>query len=449
MLVPTPPAKESGGKQRAKKAKKGQDDPYGHSAGCPERGSPPHPAALATASRAELLRLTVTVPDSINPDEFQRWGLSLGYALRIGMRHVYMLDGPEIEFELEGPWKVSNNGVLHTAAALTFVDPGLGGSGYLQRIADEFHVVALRALDHLDHPNCDRACYRCLKSYQNQRFHDMLEWPRITADLEMLAASAPARRRLETGDIDDPKPWLEAFAAGVGSPLELKFLRLFEQHGFDPQKQVPIAPDDGQSPISIADFAVPERRLAIYIDGAAFHTGRNLRRDRFIRRRIREGSAKWKVVTLTAGDLARGRDLVRWLLTAPDLLPSEATVLAEVVRAVGDQRIVEVSKGLLDRLLDMPGRGVTLADAIRLATVRGLGAPEAYLALERLASTKSLPLVRTFVDLTTATPNVLSTSQVFETVRSFDGNESALEQWAKGVKVVWTIAGFTTPGAET
>ena len=57
--------------------------------------------------------------------------------------------------------------------------------------------------------------------------------------LEELAGPrrAPAR---ETGDIDDPRPWLEAYAAGVGSPLELAFLRLFETHGFHPQKQVPV-----------------------------------------------------------------------------------------------------------------------------------------------------------------------------------------------------------------
>ena len=43
---------------------------------------------------------------------------------------------------------------------------------------------------------------------------------------------------------------------------------------------------------------------------------RPLRRDRFIRRRIREGCAKWKVVTLKASDLARGENLVPWLLSA-------------------------------------------------------------------------------------------------------------------------------------
>jgi len=96
----------------------------------------------------------------------------------------------------------------------------------------------------------------------------------------------------------------------------------------------------------------------------------------------------------------------------------------------------------------MPGRGVTLADAIRLAAVRGLGAAEAYLALERLASTRSLRLDRIFVDMTSATPTVLSTSQAIEKIRTFDGNESALENWAKDVKVVWTIPGFGTLGAE-
>ena len=120
--------------------------------------------------------------------------------------------------------------------------------------------------------------------------------------LEELAGIVPQHRPRETGDIDDPRPWLEAYAAGVGSPLELEFLRLFEKHGFHPQKQVPVAPNPGEPPISIADFAVPERRLAIYIDGAAFHMGQNLRRDRFIRDRLRHGNPPWRVEELRAPD---------------------------------------------------------------------------------------------------------------------------------------------------
>ena len=125
--------------------------------------------------------------------------------------------------------------------------------------------------------------------------------------LEGLAGAAPQHRARETGDIDDPRPWLEAYAAGVGSPLELAFLRLFKAHGFHPQKQVSVAPNTGEQPISIADFAVPERRLAIYIDGAAFHVGQRLRPDRFIRERLRHGNPPWRVEELRAVDLGQGR----------------------------------------------------------------------------------------------------------------------------------------------
>jgi hypothetical protein len=133
--------------------------------------------------------------------------------------------------------------------------------------------------------------------------------------LTELASAPPQSRPLQTGDIDDPGPWLEAYAAGVGSPLELKFLRLFEQHGFRPQKQVPVAVSPGALPISMADFAVPERRLAIYVDGAAFHIGSRLRRDHFIRTRLREGNPPWRVEELQARDLRLGLGLVDRLRT--------------------------------------------------------------------------------------------------------------------------------------
>lgn len=173
--------------------------------------------------------------------------------------------------------------------------------------------MARRALEHLDHPNYETACYRCLKSYANQRFHDLLRWPLTIPHLEALAAEPPRPRPSELGDIDEPGPWLEAYAAGVGSPLELKFLRLLEQHGFHPEKQVPIAPHEGESPISKADFAVKERRLAIYIDGASFHVGMNLRRDRYIRDKLRNGDPSWRVEELKAQDLKEGAALVERL----------------------------------------------------------------------------------------------------------------------------------------
>lgn len=312
------PASTTTGKggRRQPRAGGAERDPFGHRQGCPEAGRAPTPIALMTTTRAEVLRLLAPVPDGADAEDLATWGLTLGYALRLGMRHRYMLDGPEIEFLLEGPWEVHDHGQTYQQMALSFIDPSVGGSGYLRRIAEEMHLVADRAIEHLDHPNCTTACYRCLKSYENQRYHDKLRWPRIIADLHAFSQTAPEQRPLERGDIDDPGPWLEAYAAGVGSPLELRFLRLFEAHGFHPQKQVPVSPDDGPA-ISVADFAVPERRLAIYIDGAAFHSGKNRARDANLRDRLRSGMPPWTVVELRSADLARGAALVGELSTIP------------------------------------------------------------------------------------------------------------------------------------
>ncbi len=311
---PEPDKKASGGRKIAKSAKKKDD--IGHAESCPKRGSNPVPLAISTSEQIEVLRLLMPVPAGSKPQDWSSLGLSLGYSLLAGVQHFFMLDSRELDFELEGPWQTGDATGHYGMLSLAFIDPSLGGSGYLMRIAEQFHHIAQQAIEHLDHPNCETACYRCLKSYFNQRYHQELNWPQIMPALEELAGAESQHRPRETGDIDDPRPWLEAYAAGVGSPLELAFLRLFEKHGFHPQKQVPVAPNTRQPPISIADFAVPERRLAIYIDGAAFHTGQRLRRDRFIRDRLRNGNPPWRVEELRAADLGRGESLVGRLNTS-------------------------------------------------------------------------------------------------------------------------------------
>jgi very-short-patch-repair endonuclease len=135
-------------------------------------------------------------------------------------------------------------------------------------------------------------------------------------DLEMLAEAAPTLLPPEIGDQDDPRPWIEAFDAGVGSPLELKFLRLFEKHGLAVEKQVPVGPDATSAAISVADFRVAGTKVLIYVDGAAFHTGVRLRRDRAIRERLRNGDIGWTVVELRAADLARGEALMNEVIGA-------------------------------------------------------------------------------------------------------------------------------------
>jgi len=286
----------------------------GHTSSCPRRGSSAQPIAIETEGNVEILRLILPLPHSENKKQWFSWGISLGYSILNGIQRLFTLDPAELDFELEGPWTAGNDNSKSDLLSLAFVDPNLGGSGYLERVADQFHLVALRSIEHLNHANCETACYRCLKTYRNQRYHDALTWPQVIPALDQLAGQQPLIRPLETGDLDDPGPWLEAYAAGVGSPLELKFLRLFEKHGFIPEKSVPVSPSDDIAPISVADFAVSDRRLAIYIDGASFHIGPNLRRDRYIRNRLRNGSPPWRVMELRASDLNREGEIISEIL---------------------------------------------------------------------------------------------------------------------------------------
>ena len=136
-------------------------------------------------------------------------------------------------------------------------------------------------------------------------------------DLETLSMAAPEALPLQHGDCDDPSPWLEAYDAGVGSPLELKFLRLFEKHGIEVEKQVPVSPDPGDRPISQADFMVRDKNILIYIDGAAFHTGSRLRRDRAIRQALTGGKCHWHVVEFSAKSLANEAHVVQAITQQP------------------------------------------------------------------------------------------------------------------------------------
>jgi len=297
------------GRKKLQSAENSNSDPYKHTSKCEKRGQPGQTIALFTESKVEILRLLVPIPDDMTEDETKEWALSLGYALRSGMRHRYSLDGSEIEFIMEGPWTQTHNGTPYKLISLTFIDQNIGGSGYLYKIAEEFTDVAKDAIAYLDHKDCETACYRCLKSYNNQRFHQFLNWPRIISDLAFVSENTIKGKRLKLGDINDPTPWLEAYKEGVGSPLELKFLKLFEQNKIKVQKQVPVPAD---FPISTADFAIIDgsKQIAIYIDGAAFHVGKNLRRDIIIRNKLKNAQKPWTVIELRAKDLGKFTEII-------------------------------------------------------------------------------------------------------------------------------------------
>lgn len=416
--------KRDAGRRKARKEK--ARDPYGHANGCERAGEPPRPVAIIATTPATTLRIEVNLPPDLGEGMYERWGYSLGYALRTGLRHLYMLDGPEIEFELEPAWEVDEDGIKRKRGALTFVDGAVGGSGFLDRAAEELHLVAQRTIEHLDHQGCESACYRCLKSYQNQRHHEHLSWPDVMPDLEQLASAPPEPLGKERGDDDDPKPWLAAYDAGVGSPLELAFLRLFEKHGLEVEKQVPVAAEPGGRNISQADFRVVGTKVLIYVDGAAFHKGQRLRRDRAIRGKLRDGEMEWVVVEVRAQDLGRGAELVRAVERA---CAPKATRVGEYT---DDAVVVGIARTLEQRASMQGGGSIVLSDALQLA--RELGGNDAH-ALQALEWLSVAGVVRReFLNLTVSPPAVMTWTTVLERL----GGQAALEgeSWREGARTM-------------
>ena len=133
-----------------------------------------------TASKEKPLNLWTLLPNVILP------GLSV-FILSITLREmarsgtwwvVYVLGSLLFVLVLLAEYNVlDTQSETHPAAALglvalSFIDHSLGGAGYLPRAVGDFDRVAQRAIQHLEHANCETACYRCLKSYTNQRHHD-------------------------------------------------------------------------------------------------------------------------------------------------------------------------------------------------------------------------------------------------------------------------------------
>ena len=297
----------------------GSEDPFGHADQCTRRGQDVAPFALFARAKIETLRLLFPWPgDKEKPPEVQAlntWAQTLGYALLAGAQRRFALDSADLDVLWEGLRQQQHESKPFWQGVITFIDPNVGGSGYLEKLAAEFDQVAAAALQHLDHPECESACYRCLKTYENQRYHALLNWPQVSGALEGLCDAPPEALSLSAADLDDPEPWLAAFAAGCASPLEQRALLAMQAAGLQPALQAPIADGSGKV-FTIADFAFPEQRLAIYVDGLAYHKGDRLRRDRAIDLRLAALEPAWQVLRVRAGDLKAGGGFIQKVLQA-------------------------------------------------------------------------------------------------------------------------------------
>jgi hypothetical protein len=172
--------------------------------------------------------------------------------MRIGTRLVLDMG----EQELENTVIKDDTGGMK----LIFYDPIPGGTGFLPLILKFWSDIVLSAWVAIEQCDCEEACYNCLLHYRNQPYHNLMSRSRALALIEGLL---PWRK-----EHDIPPNYVEVDIdeEQLESPAEERFLKILEKRGFPapvPQFEVVL----GGTQKTIADFAYPERKILIYIDG--------------------------------------------------------------------------------------------------------------------------------------------------------------------------------------
>ncbi|GBC98734.1 DEAD-box ATP-dependent RNA helicase CshA [bacterium HR17] len=254
-----PPAE---GSQKAKKGRK-QKAQRRHSQTC---DGEPIEIALGHQTKADTLRLIVPGVELLGA-EGVRWAWSLVYAIVQGAALAFQLD----EEDIDGFVLVKRDEQGEQVLEIFWVDTVVGGSGVLQDLAENFPKVAKFALKHLEGHDCAGSCYRCLRTYRNQKVHHLLDWQLIVDWLKVAAQAEVVQVGRQVPPMQGPE-WEEARREGCQSPAELRLLKAIRSAGLpEPEKQYQVVDEQGQL-ITAADFAYPEHRLLIYVDGLAFHS---------------------------------------------------------------------------------------------------------------------------------------------------------------------------------
>jgi len=225
--------------------------------------------AIGHQDHADTLRLVVPGLQGLG-SEGVGWAWSMAWAIVRGAIRFFDLDEDDLEARVLTHRGDGREEVLE----IIWVDSVLGGSGILGELVRQFPTVARSALEHLRDHDCPSSCYRCLRTYRNQRVHGLLDWRLVVPQLS--AATMGNVAELGSGPAPsyttEGPEWEEARRAGCGSPLELRLLRAMRDAGLDePEKQFEVRSTTGRL-VTVADFAYPQQALLIYVDGLAFHS---------------------------------------------------------------------------------------------------------------------------------------------------------------------------------
>jgi hypothetical protein len=237
--------------------------------------------------------LAVPVPMSFMPAEGaarEGFARTLGKALVVGAQELLEIEPDEIAFTAHP------DGSRGWTIGLYETSPG--GAGYLRELAGQLGTWAEAAHRRLFEHDCDRACYRCLKSYRNQFEHARLDKELVRSLLFALTSLASPTSVASGNAGDGMRHEVTPVANGAApqSAIEEALLAAIRVDGRIPDPTAQHDVSENGSLLTVPDFAYPERKVAIFCDGFAFH-GNSATLSEDARKRNRLQAMGWLVLT--------------------------------------------------------------------------------------------------------------------------------------------------------
>lgn len=194
----------------------------------------------------------------IGPFSSKEKAANLFEAVRIGARQLLDMG----ETELEGFIYTDSTGEQMVA----IYDPMPGGSGFLPLVLQYWEVLCDKARHALEHcaTDCEKACYSCMKHFRNQQWHDLLDRHAAIALLMELAQPLRLQHGVEpvgAQPVADPKK--------ADSDSEFDFARICAARNFPVPPAQQLRVDLGGGDYTLADWAWPDRKLLVFIDGTS------------------------------------------------------------------------------------------------------------------------------------------------------------------------------------
>lgn len=194
----------------------------------------------------------------VGPYETESMAINAVEGIRLGAENV--LDMGEVELGVYVAKDIS--GIFYA----TLVDPMPGGSGFLNKIIDEWQSIIRAGINKLENCRCEKACYTCMKHYRNQIHHKILDRQEAKDLLYELDTVFKKETDIEA-NIEKSHD-----ISTADSKAEEDLIKILNNHSFptpdDDHKKITLSNGDSRNVDYI--YNLPnDKRVLIFVDGTS------------------------------------------------------------------------------------------------------------------------------------------------------------------------------------